>query len=203
MQNTIIPNTQKYRPSFRGNFTTLEKNMIQEVRDFALKNKTETARIIKNGKNITDRFDLFEMHNSVTLLPNNSKIFGINLGFLGKILNYKRDLKGSTYIHSHNTETPLSRPDILFAIKAKLNKIVAITPSGKNSTLEIENNNEKILENLNVFDEPLSILENLENQYGEDVLFKNNIALETYKNAMIKAWKNFVEKTKVKYSSNL
>lgn len=203
MQNTIITNTPKYRPSFRGNFTTLEKNMIQEVRDFALKNKTETARIIKNGKNITNRFDLFEMQNSVTLLPNNGKIFGINLGFLGKILNYKRDLKGSTYIHSHNTETPLSRPDILFAIKAKLNKIVAITPSGKNSTLEIENNSTKILENLNVFDEPLSILENLENQYGEDVLFKNNIAFETYKKAMIKAWKSFVEKTKVKYRSNV
>ena len=39
MQNTIIPNIQTYRPSFRGNFTTLEKNMIHEVKEFALKNK--------------------------------------------------------------------------------------------------------------------------------------------------------------------
>ena len=199
--NSINNVNKYYNPNFSANFSNLEKRAMNEVKEYSALHSVETCKIIKKGKDITDRFDLFETADYVSVGPKNGNIFGINFGVFGRIFNFKRNIRNATYIHSHMTEVPLSRPDIIFAIKTKLKKIIAVSPSGKHSTLELEKDSKKLFEHFNVFDEPLNKYNELAQQ--DENVMQNKTLLKIYQDSVKKAWERFVELTNAKYSSNI
>jgi len=186
---------------FQANFTNLEKQLIDEVREYSLAHGTETCRIIKNGKDVTNKFDIYGIENYVSAFPKNGYIFHINLGYLGKYLKFKYYTKNATYIHSHTAELPLSLPDVKMAIMGKLKKIIAVTPSGKDSTLELNKNRKKLLKHIHIFDE--LIKKNKELEIINKNVFRNPTTLKIYQEAAKRIWDKFVELTGVKYSSNI
>ena len=199
--NTFQNFQYNYSPIFNANFTKTEKEMMQKVKDYTLKHGVETCRIIKKGRDITKKFDLFETFDYVSIGPKDGKIMGINFGVFGRIFNFKRNIKGATYVHSHTTELPLSRPDVIFAVKTKLKKIIAVTPSGKHSTLDL-NTKQDLSQSLNIFDEALNKYNELKQQYGDNVLI-NETSFKIYQDFVKNIWSRFVALTKVKYNSNI
>lgn len=196
--------TQKDRVSFSGSFTKLEKQLMKEVMEYSAKNNVETCRIIKNGKDITDRFELYEYYNLCQAYPASGKVLGVDLGFAGKIFNYRRNMKNATYIHSHNTETPLSRPDLIMAIKSGLRRMSAVTPSGKYSFIDINpKSKKKILESLPLFDKTVEKYNELIEKFGETFLEDNKEALKEYQKFLMNVWSEFSQKTGIKHETNL
>lgn len=183
-------------------FSQLEKKLIHECVEYSKIHKVETARVIKNNKNITDKFDWFETENYVSEGPKDSYIFGFNFGFWGSILKCAMNLKNSVYIHSHLFELPLSRPDVYAMLKRGMKRMVAVTPSGRTSVIEFDGNKRKLLNNLSAFDEPKNLMEEFKRNGCENFLIYGD-KFRQYQDCMKQAWNKFVELTNAKYESEI
>lgn len=125
----------------QNDFTPLEKKLMEEVRLYSQKHNVETARVISMRGDLLDLDVTLESYNHTSVASKvGMKLFGKDLGILGKKLKLKKDLKNSIYIHSHTIDTPLSAQDIMYLLSSKIRKITATTPNGHFSSLEIPKN---------------------------------------------------------------
>ncbi len=173
----MIKNIPKY------NFTRFEKATIEELLRYSIGKQVESARVIKAGKNITDKLFFEETSTRILLKTADEKL-----------------LKNSTYIHYHPYPLPLSFGDILFAFKNKLKKIVAVFDDGRYSIF-IPNTKIQIpTEDLIAGNQKIR---KIVKKYGEDFILKNSIEFEKYKNSMHDFLQKLSQKTNSKYFSNM
>ncbi len=187
-------------PKFQ--FTSLENTTIKELIQYSMKKNIESVRILKNDKNITNKFLIDESPTRIIMqaklnLPSFLKPFASILGRLKK----KMLLKDSTYIHYHPKPLPLSFGDVLQAFNYNVKKIVAVfddgrysvfcpNPKAKKPIKELLNGNQKLREKI-------------EQRGGEgDVLSDNNF-IEQYKAEMQAFWQKLAQDTNSKYFSNM
>lgn len=117
-------------------FTPLEKRLMEEARTYTQKYGVETARIIdRNGKNL-------ELILDERPLNVNAKIYDCsasdsNFEIISKIIKNTYDLFNCTHIHSHAMEIPLSGVDVLTMLAINAKKVIATTPNGGFSSLEM------------------------------------------------------------------
>lgn len=117
----MINSISKYK------FTKLEQSLISELLHYSIGKKVEAARIIKNCKDITDKFIIRETDTRCSVLArgevlpcHESKCPIFN------IVKMKMLLKDSIFIHYHPLDLPFSYGDILMTFSAKLKKMIAV-----------------------------------------------------------------------------
>ena len=210
----IIRNINSYfQYSFKANFNKAEQQAIDMVRAYSQKYGVETAQIIKNGINITDKFQISEAPDAVMVSASNEvdKIFDLKglskikafINSVKSMINFKQDLQDSIYIHSHTTEMPLSPADIYTGVRFGIKKMVAVTPSGKTSVVEDLNINQtKAQSALSIFNSQIQAGVELREKFGEDYM-QIPQAFKTIQKGQSEAIDEFAKTTGVKYSSDI
>lgn len=190
---------KKITPKFQ--FSKIEQATINKLLKKSAGKKFETAQILKENINITDKFIQKETAYRVFVRPK-GEIFSCQNSDCPIFNQAKSNMlfKDATYIHYHPIPLPLSMGDILMAFTYKLKKIIAVFDDGrysvfcpnKNSippTNELIENNQKIRE----------IVQNL----GEDYILKTPTILSKYKSDLHNFLKNLAKKTNSKYFSTM
>ncbi len=190
-----IPKLQNYQ------FSHLEKTLINDLLEYCQKHNIESARIIKNNKNITDTFSIIEKPTSAIVLPKGYAIPRTNSEF-EEIKNIrKRLLKNSTYIHYHPMNLPLSLQDIALSCVNKFEKIIAVTSEKKISLFEPKGNLEKIQNELTKLNQRLRDF--ISHKGGEDIILKNPQKREKYSRDIENLYSELCKKYGGKYYSNI
>ena len=182
-------------------FSRLEKSLIKDLSDYCALHKLESARIIKNNTDITDKFTIIEKPYSHIALPKGFSLTNTGKDEFEEISNKRKQLlEDCVYIHNHPENLPLSIPDILQVCVNKIKKMVAITIDGKLSIFEHQGNLDKISEELVKFNNKLR---NLICEQGADYILKNAEQKEKYIKNLENVYKNLCEKYGGKYYSDL
>ena len=187
-----------YKVVFKAGLTELEKALMEEVVDYTGKKGVETLRIIKDGVNITDRFTIIEEPKRCEpVLKEGKRLFGIYLGKFAQRINSRRYFKNSVQIHSHQKELPLGPADIRAALKVKMAKSIAVTPSGKYSSVTIKPEQRKFVEQyLYLFDEWSKNISTVKKDDEKGFL-------KIVQSSLASTWETFARKTGVEYESNI
>lgn len=165
------------------NFTKLEKATIQELLQYSVGKKVEAARVLKNGKNITNKFILEETPTRIFLNSSNKDL-----------------MANSTYIHYHPKPLPLSFGDVLTAFNLKFKKIMAIFDDGRYSIFCPNPKSPPPTEELVTGNQ---IIRDIIQKNGEDFILKNPTEFEKYKTNMHNFWQNLSQRTNSRYFSNM
>lgn len=124
----------------RFQFAPIEQRLMTEVRQYTQKHGVETARVVnKNGRKldvtVTESAQKAEVFpKNIDFEPKNRKA-AIKSAF--KKIKYMTSLWNCSFIHSHPYETPLSGLDVFSMLKMGAKKMIATTPSGGCSSLEM------------------------------------------------------------------
>ncbi len=190
------------KPIGKYNFTTLEQTTIKELLQYSRGKQVESARILIDEKNITDKFIIKEDDLRCWVFPrgevlpcHDSKCPIFNIA-KKKIL-----LKNATFIHYHPEPLPLSLGDVLMAFVFKVKKIIAVFDDGRYSIFcpnpnvktpkkELKDANTRLQEAIDKYKTESDFLADKEN-------------LEKYKIGIHNFWINLAESTGSKYISTM
>ena len=184
------------------NDSPIEQLLRNEVISYSIQNGVETARIIDKKGMVRD-LDIFEFPNHVSVMSKDGKFFGHDFGIIGKLLKTALILRKGTYIHSHTKNMPLSGTDIIFMIRGQVQKVVATTPNGNFSSMEMPKhpkmwlNQKKYLKGVNEIHASQSAkLQKLGLAYTSEEGYKNVTPenLEEYSNLSNQILQNFANK---------
>jgi len=185
------------------NFTDLEKRVIKDLIRYSSTNNLESARILKNNRNITNKFTIDEFEAKHFVYPKGTQLTEDSEKL--KILVQKREklLDNSTYIHTHPFSLPLSIPDLLQVFKNNLRKMVAVTLDGKCSVFENNQtaNPEPIINELR--ETIIRLREELKTHGGDDWILKSPERFNNYKNMILQKSSEIAEKVGGKYYSDI
>ena len=185
------------------NFTDLEKRVIKDLIRYSSTNNLESARILKNNRNITNKFTIDEFEAKHFVYPMGTQLTEDSEKL--KILVQKREelLDNSTYIHTHPFSLPLSIPDLLQVFKNNLRKMVAVTLDGKCSVFENNQtaNPEPIINELR--ETIIRLREELKTHGGDDWILKSPERFNNYKNMILQKSSEIAEKVGGKYYSDI
>lgn len=121
-----------------SNFSPLERKLMDEVRAYTQESGKETARIInRNGKQLDIRTE--ETQISVRTCTKNTLAFD-SKHKLKSIVSIAKGINETfkcSFVHSHTADTPISSQDVMSMLTVGMKKMVAITPNGGISSMEI------------------------------------------------------------------
>ncbi|MBQ2870786.1 hypothetical protein IJE86_03680 [bacterium] len=182
-------------------FTTNEQKAIKELLHYCNGKTIESARILKNDKDITDKFIIKESEYRNSMDPRGEVLPCHEANCpLFNLVKRKLHFKDSTYIHFHPRSLPLSFGDVLTAFIYRMKKIVAVSADGKFSIF-IPNPHSKVpRKELYAGNEKLS---KLIREQGEGYILDNPTNFKNYKQAMHMFWQNLAERTDSKYISDM
>lgn len=146
---------------FSGVFTPSEQNLMEEVRQYGIKNRVETPRLIdRHKRNITSNYNLIELPDRYAIYPKNNindilkNHFGEkNQKIIAKVTSKMppalhslfnsivmmmasdKELKSATLLHDHTVKLPLSTLDLKQAADKSFEKTIAITLDGSISCM--------------------------------------------------------------------
>ena len=182
-------------------FTLTEQKSIKELLKYCEGKNVESARILKNDTDITDKFIIDENNFRVNMHPK-GEVLPCHEAHcpIFELVKKKMLLKDSTYIHFHPKTLPLSFGDVLSAFLFKMKKIVAVTSDGKYSIFapnpsvnvpkeELFKQNKKIREIIN--------------KNGIGYILDNPVHFEKYKTYMQLYWQKLAAQNKSQYMSNM
>lgn len=192
----MINSISKYK------FTKLEQSLISELLHYSIGKKVEAARIIKNGKDITDKFIIRETDTRCSILArgevlpcHESKCPIFN------IVKMKMLLKDSIFIHYHPLDLPFSYGDILMTFSAKLKKMIAVHSKEK-FCIFVPNLKAKIsVDDFKARNKKLR--EQIKTAGSEKVFIEDKKMIEKYKEDIHNFWIKFAHDTKSKYISTM
>ena len=182
-------------------FTPFEKSTIKELIKYSVGKNIESARIIKNNKDITDKFIIKELEDKIfvfakgEILPCHKSRCPIFDMAKKRIL-----LKDTTYIHYHPLPLPLSFGDGLNAVRYKLEKMIAVFKDGRHSIF-LPNRRIKLSEK--PFIDGNQTIKEIANPEHENYILKNKANTNKYKAYIEAFWQKFAKDTNSKYFSTM